>query len=96
MAKQLAKSIERVVRIYGKAGVIVQTMSMMDMEFKKLKNLLPGIKLNTTATREHVGEIERKIKVIKEEARGTISMLSYEMMPNHGDQDDAFLCYVAI
>jgi hypothetical protein len=53
-AKQLANSVERVVRIYGRASFIVQT-SMMDMEFEKLKDLLPNIALNTTAAREHVG-----------------------------------------
>jgi hypothetical protein len=47
-AKQLANSIEHVVRIYGRAGFIVQT-SMMDMEFEKLKDLLPNIALYTTA-----------------------------------------------
>ncbi len=45
---QLANSIEHVVRIYGRAGFIVQT-SMMDMEPEKLKDLLPNIALNTTA-----------------------------------------------
>jgi hypothetical protein len=79
-AKRLASSIERVVRIHAKAGFVVQT-SMMDMEFEKLKDLLPRITLNTTAAREHVGEIERKIRVIKERARGTISVLPYQMLP---------------
>jgi hypothetical protein len=54
---------------------------MMDMEFEKLENILPGITLNTTAAREHVGEIERKIRVIKERARGTINVLPYEILP---------------
>jgi hypothetical protein len=31
------------------------------MEFEKLKDVLPNITINTTAAREHVGEIERKI-----------------------------------
>jgi hypothetical protein len=79
-AKQLANSIERVVRIYGRASFIVQT-SMMDMEFEKFKDLLPNIALNTTAAREHVGEIEMKIRVIKERARGMISTLPYKMLP---------------
>jgi hypothetical protein len=78
-AKQLVSSVERVVRIYGRAGFIVQT-SMMDMEFEKLKDLLPNIALNTTAAQEHVGEIKRKIRVIKESARGMISTLPYEML----------------
>jgi hypothetical protein len=33
----------------------------MGMEFEKLKDKLPNVILNTTATQEHVGEIERKI-----------------------------------
>ncbi len=54
----------------------------MDMEFEKLKDLLPNIALNTTATREHVGEIQRKIRVIKERrARGMIGTLPYKMLP---------------
>jgi hypothetical protein len=53
---------------------------MMDMEFEKLENMLPGITLNTTAAREHVREIERKIRVIKERARGTISVLPYKIL----------------
>jgi hypothetical protein len=79
-AKPLANSMERVIRIYGRAGFIVQT-SMMDMEFEKLRDLLPNVALNTTAAQEHEGEIERKIRVIKERARGTNNTLPYEMLP---------------
>ncbi len=71
-AKHLAQTLERVFRIYVAAGFGVQ-MAMMDMEFEKLKTLLPHVALNTTAAREHVGEIERKIRVIKERARGTFN-----------------------
>ena len=41
---------------------------MMDMEFEKLKDT-PGmeiINVNTTAAREHVGEIELALRLIKE------------------------------
>jgi hypothetical protein len=79
-ATQLVCSVGQVVRIFRRAGFIVQT-SMMDMEFEKLKDLLPNIALNTTATQEHVGEIERKIRVIKERVRGTIGTLLYKMLP---------------
>ena len=44
----------------------------MDMEFEKLKDRMPYVVLNTTAAREHVGEIERKIRVVKVRARGKI------------------------
>ncbi len=59
-AKRLVHTLERVVRIYRTAGFTVQT-ALMDMKFKKLKDKLPNVILNTTAAREHVGEIERKI-----------------------------------
>jgi hypothetical protein len=42
------------------AGFIVQ-VALMDMEFEKLKDVLPNITINTTTGREHVGETERKI-----------------------------------
>jgi hypothetical protein len=79
-AKRLIDILEIVIRIYRKAGFIVQT-THMDMEFKKLRDKLPNIILNTTAAREHVGEIERKIQVVKERARSTISILPYKLLP---------------
>ncbi len=66
--------------MYGVAGFIVQ-VALMDMEFEKLKDVLPIIMINTTAAREHVGEIRRKIRVIKERARGTMATLPYLTLP---------------
>jgi hypothetical protein len=63
-------------KVYTRGGFVVQTM-MMDMEFEKLVNLLPNVTINTTAAMKHVGEIERKIRVIKERARGTMNTLPY-------------------
>jgi hypothetical protein len=62
-------TLERVLRIYGKSGFIVQT-ALMDMEFEKLKDKMMNVRLNTTAASEHVGEIEQKIRVIKGERGG--------------------------
>ena len=48
---------------------------MMDMEFEKFKEQ-EGIKLvdvSTTVAREHVGEIERDIRYLKERCRCSIS-----------------------
>ena len=79
-AKRLVHTLERVFRIYATAGFIIQT-AMMDMEFEKLRSLMPRVALNTTAAREHVGEIERKIRVIKERARGTFNTMPYKKLP---------------
>ncbi len=47
-AKRLIHTLERVIRIYGKAGFIVQT-ALIDMEFEKLRDKLLNVILNTTA-----------------------------------------------
>jgi hypothetical protein len=66
-AKRLALTLEQLIRL-------------MDMEFKKLKDVLLNITINTTAAREHVGEI-KKIQVIKERGRGTMATLPYLTFP---------------
>jgi hypothetical protein len=70
-----------VFRIYTSAGCVVQ-IAVMVMEFKKLRNLMPLVELNTTAAQEQVGEIECKIRVIKERVRLTFNMLPYQKKPN--------------
>ena len=42
---------------------------MMDMEFEKVKEKMTIVEINTTAAREHVAEIERGIRFLKERAR---------------------------
>jgi hypothetical protein len=69
-AKRLVQTLERVFKIYATAGFFIQT-TMMDMEFEKLRPLMPHVALNTTAAREHVGKIEQKISP---------SILSYSML----------------
>eukprot|EP00804_Cyclotella_cryptica_P004279 CCRYP_013487-RA/>CCRYP_013487-RA protein AED:0.88 eAED:0.25 QI:0/0/0/0.5/1/1/2/0/282 len=55
----------------------------MDMEFEKLKNEVGSVDINTTAAREHVGDIERYIRVIKERARSAARQLPYKtQMPD--------------
>jgi hypothetical protein len=76
----LTHTLERVFKIYGTAGFVVQT-AMMDMELEKLKTVMPHVALNTTAAREHVGEIERKIRVIKERVRGKLNNFPYNKLP---------------
>ena len=56
-------------------------MAMMDMEFEKLKAMMPHVALNTTVAREHIGEVKQKTRVIKESARGTFKTLPYKNLP---------------
>ena len=51
------------------------------MEFKKIKDELPLVEVNTTATRGHVPEIERRIRTIKERVRSATSEFPFSPIP---------------
>jgi hypothetical protein len=53
----------------------------MDREFEPLRDDLPEITVNTTATDEHVTNVDRQIRVIKERAREIRSTLHYNRLP---------------
>ena len=54
----------------------------MDNEFEPLKERILGvIEINTPAKNEHVGEIGRKIRHIKERCRCTTSALPSQSLP---------------
>ncbi|KAL7479347.1 hypothetical protein ACHAW6_005081 [Cyclotella cf. meneghiniana] len=55
--KQLHASLEAVTRLYRQSGFLVQ-ICLMNMEFKPLKDRSWDIPVNTTAAREHVGDIK--------------------------------------
>ena len=54
---------------------------LMDMEFEKIRDVLPMVEVNTTATREHVPEIERRIRTIKERVRSVTSDFPFNTVP---------------
>ncbi|KAL7505827.1 hypothetical protein ACHAXN_003260, partial [Cyclotella atomus] len=70
--KQLHASLQSVARLYRRGGFLIK-MCLMDMEFKPLEDISTDIPVNTTAAREHVGDVERKIRVIKDRSRSTLS-----------------------
>ena len=70
-AKSLVKHIKRVIQVYDRAGFTVRYV-IMDGKFRKVKELLPTIVCKKTATKEHVAEDERNIRVLKEWNRGVL------------------------
>jgi hypothetical protein len=54
---------------------------LMDNEFKQLISLVPIIQINTTAAKEYVPEIERRICLINEQGRGILNTLPFKKMP---------------
>jgi hypothetical protein len=79
-AKLLADRIKRIIDLYSRGGYQVGTV-LMNNEFERLISLVPIIQMNTTAAKQHVLEIERKIRLIKERGRGILNTLPLKKMP---------------
>lgn len=73
-ADQLGSGLKKVLNLYRRGGFIVRVI-LMDMEFESLSDVLELVQVNTTAAREHVSDIERDIRTIKDRARCTVAAL---------------------
>jgi hypothetical protein len=78
----LIKEIVKVINLYKRRGMRVQTC-LVDNEFECIRHsfMEMGVYLNVCAPHEHVPEIERKIRTVKERIRGTITMLPFQIIP---------------
>ena len=60
-AKLLCNALKETIKLYKRAGFVVQTC-LMDNEFELLKAMLADtVVVNTLAKNEHMGEVERFI-----------------------------------
>jgi hypothetical protein len=79
-AKQLSKSLKRIMQLYSRGGMVVQTI-LMDMEFDKtVEPLMVEVTVNTSAAREHVAKIEQSIRTVKERTRCVICVLPFKFL----------------
>ena len=78
----LLKGVATVTSLYRKAGFKVTT-ALMDGEFVPLRGGLAeiGITLNETSRDEHVGDIERYIRTVKERMRAIYNTLPFRKVP---------------
>ena len=78
----IVSGLKAVTQIYKRAGFRV-TLALMDGEFEPMRGELAeiGVALNTTVRDEHVGDIERFIRAIKERMRATYNTLPFKNMP---------------
>ena len=78
----ILKCIKGVVTLYRKAGFKVTT-ALMDDEFVPLRGGLAelGLRLNETSRDEHVGDIERYIRTVKERMRAIYNSLPFQKIP---------------
>jgi hypothetical protein len=79
-AKNLAECVRHIIDMYSRGGFQVGTV-LMDNEFESLRNLIPILSINTTAAKEHVPEIERRIRTIKERGRAILNTLPFKKLP---------------
>lgn len=81
-ADAILKAFDNVRSVYRGGGFRVRH-ALMDGEFKTLKDKLADRKvlLNATSRDEHVGEIERYIRTIKERVRCVYNTLPFERWP---------------
>jgi len=77
---QLGSSLSKIVKKYARGGFTVNLI-LMNQEFDKLDGALGLVEINTTAAREHVGEIEQDIRTLKERCRTICSTLPYQTLP---------------
>ena len=78
--KQLTAGITRVMDLYTHGRFQVGTV-LMDNEFETLRSPMRILAINTTAAKEHMPEVERKIRLIKERGRGILNTLPFKRMP---------------
>jgi hypothetical protein len=83
VVREILPGLERVNNTYVPRGFRIETIHA-DEEFTPLVHALytlTGIRVNICATNEHVPEIERAIRTIKERNRATVSALPFKHYP---------------
>ena len=78
--EKTTSNLTKVLQLYSQGGFHVQTI-LMDMEFDKIKDLIPMINVNISAANEHVAEVEQRIRTIKERCRGIMGTLPFTYIP---------------
>ena len=77
------KSLRSIKSFYTNKNTFIKTL-FMDNEFEVLRDNLREelLTLNTTATNQHVPQIEIQVKVVKERVQSTWNSLPYKNFPN--------------
>ena len=78
----LLKGLKGILQVYQRRGFHVE-MALMDGEFGHLRGELAslGVTLNEASRDEHVGEIERFIRTVKERMRAIYNTLPFQKIP---------------
>lgn len=82
-SEAIMKSLAKVTSLYQKRGFCVETL-LMDGEFRNLRPLVHErlqAEMNVVSRGEHVPEVERYIRTVKERVRGTYGILPFTSIP---------------
>ena len=79
MTSQLACNLKRIISLYFR--FVIQTI-LMDMDFNKVIPEIPEFIINMSAASEHVAEVERYIRVIKERCWVCMGVVPFKRIPN--------------
>ena len=66
--------------LYARRDLIVKSV-FTDKEFDAVKEHVLFLQINTTAAREHVGKIERKLRTVKQRVRCTTGEFPFQSIP---------------
>ena len=80
IGKQLTINLTKVLQLYAQASFIIQTF-LMDMEFEKVRDLLPQVNEYTSTTNEHMAEVKRRMRTVKERCRRIVTTLLLPYFP---------------
>ena len=72
---QISKILNKVIKLYGRFGFIIRVI-MMDVEFDKVAETLGNFEVKFSASREHVGELDRTIRNVNDFWRVIFNTLS--------------------
>ena len=76
----IKQCLVKVIATYQRRGFTVDTI-LADDEFSPLRNEIPGVDVNCCGADEHVPEVERYIRTIKDRARSGYNDLPFEYIP---------------
>ena len=81
-APELANAVKNVLKVYHRSG-FKPRLALMDGEFDKLRDrLADSIEINVAGMNEHVAEIERMIRQVKERCRCVNADIPFNVLPN--------------
>ena len=81
-SKQLSKRLNKIIKLYGRGNFGICVI-LTDMEFEKVAEILGNVEVSIASSREHVGDVERRIRIAKERGREIYNTLTYSYLPSN-------------